>query len=466
MRTFRWVSSCFAIYLLLAATSAFAGIIEEYPLATNAVGLYNPGIDDLIPEGGVTFTAGACGAAAYIPSYNIVGACNTGTNPTALVAPASLMSAMSGLSAYSIQMDFTAGPGVSFDDYYYDLYAASYGGPSDVCTENQGENGDLIILSVGSSPAGYAEVIWVLGNSPTGYTAAVRTGDVLDYSECNNLNFVFDGTYYYIYINGILEAGPTTGTSGTGQIGSLLLQVTDGGYNSPNFTTSKGGGWISNLVFSNLETTPTLTPTMTPSPSPSPTPTATPTPTPACPTYANGIARLPQGSGAPWANVIMPTPVPVGYTAGDHQTIAYIGCYLTCFAMIDPDKKETPAVLDAIFTNRGDINSAGDLFGDGDAANYLGFNISGTPFKNDNSDAENLIAENVGNSDTYVIVGIQMAPDEQHYVLITGESYSAELQSCSFSIDDPASADYQYLDEYTNTDGLPIAVVEILTPEK
>jgi len=191
------------------------------------------------------------------------------------------------------------------------------------------------------------------------------------------------------------------------------------------------------------------TASMTPFSSPTMTMTQTPE---ACGTAcSNGVARIGQGSPNPWATV------QIDSTTDAHDTIAYVGCFLTCYSMMDSQGR-TPDELNKLFDDEGDFGSTGGLDNYVNAANTIHLNCSSQAITD--PDAENVIAENICTANTYVVVGL----NPSHYVLVTGQQYDPVLQKCRFTIDDPAHANHTFLDQYTDTtEARTIQNVEVYT---
>ena len=491
---------------LLSGDCSQPGTIAYYPLSATAENHCGPSLStDLTLNGNCPFAASTAGCAAlavpWDPSTFNFNFLYTPTQGNFVSVPPAVLGQMANLTQYTIQFTYNQvryGGGDGAGMLYIGGYTSNPPSPGAPCAEFC--NGDTI------NPTFSHDVLWTAQNGEL----TLVTDEALEDGVNSTITCSYDGTNYYIYMDGVVAAGPIpdgvqfcVGCNAYTQIPGFSISA----MNDIQFLGVSGcdvqgcfNDYYSNIQFSRAAFVPdrfppcyapgitfsptptvtggcpvsvlkppdltssvphtfieTCTPAMTETPSATATVRQTLTPTPpACQGCSNGIPRIPQGLPGAWHSDQM------DHTIGQFQTIGYLGCYLTCFSMIDPNK-ETPGQLNNILTARGDINSAGTLFNSEDAANYIGFGISGEG--STGSLAEGEIAKNVCKPDTYVIVGVNTGARKQHYVLVTGSIFDSGTQTCRFKINDPASANYQYLDNYTVDNDDPIEVLEILTKE-
>jgi hypothetical protein len=138
------------------------------------------------------------------------------------------------------------------------------------------------------------------------------------------------------------------------------------------------------------------------------------------------------------------TNIELDHSINTIETIGHRGCFLTDLAMIAGDN---PAQTDKILTDSDPpgVLPTGDLLPD-NAADALGYTALDPVTYSDSNLAE--LMQN--NSTERFIVQLQHGANS-HFVVITGEVYDPVAGKCRFTISDPGPNNYQYLDQYGQT---------------
>jgi hypothetical protein len=527
------------------------GVIAYYALSSTT----NDACDTdpskaLLINGSITFTASAAGcASAEVAGFYLNQPGPNIQTQNFLSAPPAILAAMSNLPQYTIQFTYTQN--VFSDVTGNQIYQALYDSSNPQANPLPGEgcvndcDGDVLYIS-------NETIVW-----------SFQHGELFlygNYAFEGGLNYVvtltYDGTNYYIYVNGNIVAGPVPmGSPYSNGQGSPYTEITNFTQGTMTSIQFQGGdacehvdgvngeqcqyGFYSNVLFSNqafvpggdppcytlptatpsptgqcpvsilkppdgtvgavhtvlvtctLVQSPTNTPTQEISASPTqvvtatgtPTPTATPTgtptltasptatisatltvsptmtPTPGCSNCigAGPIAREPQGHGASWSNDTVPFGQPVvtlDTATGEQNTMAWIGCAVTCFSMID--STYDPGAMDSELSkapSKIDLTSMDLNFPK--AANFLEFSYSdvSSPTSSDIVDA--LCGQGNYPGSNYVIA-VVLSSGHDHYVVVTGQKINPLTGRCDFTIADPAKANNLFLSDYGGTSDIRI----------
>jgi hypothetical protein len=264
---------------LLWSDCSQPGTIAYYPLSGTTENLCSPtSSTDIMLNGSCSFAASPAGCESVLMQGQF--SPGLGTNPTTgdfLSVTPSVLAQLSGLSQYSIQFTYNQdayGP-VGNAYFYTSTYVSNPpSGPPLGCVDNC--YGDTIVLSFNNDVAWYAQ----------NGQLSLLTDEALQPGVNSTITCTYDGTNYYIYMDGKVAAGPipdgnvaTIGGQPFPQIPNFSIASTT----SIDFEGAEGcfqgactNGYFSNVQLSTEAFVPNNSaecgaPGLTPSPTPTPT---------------------------------------------------------------------------------------------------------------------------------------------------------------------------------------------------